>query len=88
MGNQLCSWRGLRSLRCVDVLRQGGLSGLAQCGESLEVVDGKLGEDLAVYLDLSQAQAVDEVMSFMRAAALMRWIHSLRNSDLRARRSR
>src|SRR5699024_4422638 len=48
--------------RGVDVLRQSGLGSLAESGEGSEVADGQLGEDLAVDIDLSQAQAVDETV--------------------------
>src|SRR6478672_1176675 len=66
--------RGFRDRRCapssttglrgdlgrVDVLGQGGLGGLDERVERGDVVDGQVGEDLAVHLDAGQVQSLDE----------------------------
>src|SRR6478609_4278702 len=68
--------RGFRDRRCapssttglrgdlgrVDVLGQGGLGGLDERVERGDVVDGQVGEDLAVHLDAGQVQALDEAV--------------------------
>src|SRR2546423_2507360 len=51
-----------RGLGRVDVGRQGLLGHLDQGAERLGVVDGQLGQDLAVDLDASQVQALDEAV--------------------------
>ena len=52
----------LRSLRGVNVLRQGSLGGLANCGERSEIVDSQLRKNLTVHLNLGKAQALDETV--------------------------
>src|SRR6478672_7492477 len=68
--------RGFRDRRCapssttglrgdlgrVDVLGQGGLGGRDERVERGDVVDGQVGEDLAVDLDARQVQALDEAV--------------------------
>ena len=48
--------------RRVDVLGQGGLGGLDEGGEGRGVVDGQVGQDLAVDLDTRGLEALDEAV--------------------------
>src|SRR4051794_28043955 len=76
--------------RGVDVLGQGCLGDLDERDEGRHVVDGQLGQDLAVDLDAGQAEALDEAVvgqPVARAPALIRRIQSLRNSPFFLRRS-
>ena len=56
-----CSGGGL-GLGRVDVLGQGGLGDLDECVERRDVVDGHVGQDLAV--DLDAGQAVNDIAAF------------------------
>ena len=65
--------------RCMDGLRRGrlerGFRLAAEGGEGGRVVDGEVGQDLAVQLDTGLLQAADEYeISLILAAALMRTI--------------
>src|SRR5262249_30639567 len=51
---------GSGRLGSVDVLGKRVLGGLDQRGEGRRVVDGQVGQDLAVDLDAGQVQALDE----------------------------
>ena len=51
---------GCFSGRRIHVSRQSGLRECNEAGKGLCIGDGELGEDLAVDVDLSQAQALDQ----------------------------
>jgi hypothetical protein len=69
------------SLCCLGGVGRFGL--LGQLGKARGVVDGDVGQDLAVQLDAGLLQAVDELrvaeVPFSLAAAEMRTIHRERN---------
>ena len=54
--------RGSGRRGSVDVLGQGGLGGLDEHGEGRRVVDGQVGQDLAVDLDTRGLEALDEAV--------------------------
>lgn len=70
--------------------RQGRFDLLDDGVEAGRIVNGHFGQRLAIQTDFGLAETVDEfaVAEASRQAALMRMIHSLRNSRLRTRRSR